>query len=109
MFDLFLTQGLMCTLEDLPLFWKERIAGIDINPSANHIHMKECRDMKYEIIRNPWKDLSKFEVFIYFLWLNLARHLYWPFIDSIKSILKKIVKSNPFFYSTVKKMLNRDF
>lgn len=99
---------LMCTLDDIPLFWKDRIEVVDVNPNIDHNLMKSDRDRKYEIICNPWKDLSTQKVFWYILWLKLARHLY-PIIDKIKANLKNLFKSNSIFYSISKRVLKRDF
>lgn len=99
---------LMCTLDDIPLFWKDRIAEVDVNPDIDHDLMRSARDKKYEIIRDPWKDLSKQKVFWYILWVRLARNL-WPIIDSTKAGVKKFLKSNRFYYSFAKRVLNRDF
>jgi hypothetical protein len=99
---------LMCTLDDVPLFWKDRIAEVDVNLGIAHGLMKVSRDRKYEIIRNPWKDLPRHKVFFYIVWVKLSRNL-WPLIDRIKANSKSFLKSNSFFYATAKRLLNKDF
>lgn len=42
-------------LEDVPLFWKNRIEKIDINPNANPKKIKKGRDKYYATVRNPWR------------------------------------------------------
>lgn len=99
---------LMCTLDDIPLFWKDRIVETDVNPDIDHDLMRSARDKKYEIIRDPWKDLSKLKVFRYILWVRLARNI-WPVIDSAKAGVKNLLKSNKMFYSFARTLLNKDF
>lgn len=45
---------LMITLEDVPLFWKERIKEIDINPEADLDALVAARSEKWNRIKNPW-------------------------------------------------------
>ena len=42
-------------LEDVPLFWKERIAQIDVNPTADKKALAKGRERALEIMRNPWE------------------------------------------------------
>ena len=45
---------MMCSIEDLPAFWKTRIREIDINPEANPMEMIAYRNEKIKILNNPW-------------------------------------------------------
>ena len=80
---------MMCTLDDIPLFWKERIVEIDTNPKIDDNLMMTCRDEHYKILRAPWKNISRKKVFIYIIWLRLIRFL----------------KSNRYLYQISKKIL----
>ncbi|MCK5602890.1 hypothetical protein KAR91_13495 [Candidatus Pacearchaeota archaeon] len=71
-------------LQDIPLFWKDRIKEIDINPLADLDKLNKKRDEHFELLQNPWKDLSyrihiKVKSFLYCsVYLNLQnsmRHL----------------------------------
>ncbi len=42
-------------LQDIPLFWKSRIAEIDINVNADLERIKEGREKYFETVRNPWR------------------------------------------------------
>lgn len=46
-------------LEDLPLFWRNRISEIDINPDINLKQIKRDRDRHYKILNNPWSIASR--------------------------------------------------
>ena len=45
-------------LQDIPLFWKDRIKEIDINQLADLNKLNKKRDAYFEVLHNPWKDLS---------------------------------------------------
>ncbi len=68
---------IMCTLEDMPLFWNGHIDQIDSNPLRNDAYLKKMRDKKYRTISNPWRGY----------WKNYLLKGYW------KPDLKKWVKS----------------
>ncbi len=44
------------TLDDIPLFWKEKISEIDANPYLDKNTMQKARDENYELIKNPWSN-----------------------------------------------------
>ena len=45
-------------LEDIPLFWKNRIKKIDINKNANMEELKKYRNKNISFIFNPWIDIK---------------------------------------------------
>lgn len=47
---------IMWTLDNIPLFWKNRITEIDRNPARNDAYLKKMWEQKYEIVENPWKN-----------------------------------------------------
>lgn len=64
---------IMCTVEELPLFWQERISQIDINPKADLNEMAEISLEKKELLSNPWKNIPNFriQIFLYFRWYRI--------------------------------------
>lgn len=76
-------------LEDIPLFWKDKISKIDINPDVNHTYLKSKIDEYYEIRKNPWKDpIYKLKIRIKsFLYHNI----YVSSIIFLRSLKKHVI------------------
>lgn len=45
-------------LDDIPLFWRERVSELDINHDADIKRLEKDRDEHFALLKNPWKDLS---------------------------------------------------
>jgi len=58
-------------LQDIPLFWKDKIKEIDINPNADLSYLLKKRNEYYETLHNPWKGL------LYRIYLTVKFELYW--------------------------------
>jgi hypothetical protein len=73
---------------DIPLFWKNRVIKLDINPKANHKKLKEGRDKYYKILMNPWKSLiykNKIKIISIFY-----HNIYVYFVVFMRRIIKQI-------------------
>lgn len=72
-------------IDDIPLFWRNRISELDVNPSVNMEYMKKKRDEYYEIFYNPWKNLS------YRIQIKIKSFLYHKIYVSSVVYLKKLI------------------
>ncbi len=75
---------LKISLQDIPLFWKDKIKVIDINPKADLKYLSKKRDEYYDILYNPWKSL------INRLYLMIRSELYW-FPRKINNLIERII------------------
>lgn len=57
-------------VEDIPLFWRNRISELDVNVRSDINELKHKRDEYYEVFYNPWKDLT------YRIHINIKSFLY---------------------------------
>ncbi len=57
---------LKCTLDDIPLFWKDRISEVDKNPNRNDAILKKYQDNNIEIKNNPYKPYTFMEQLSYY-------------------------------------------
>jgi hypothetical protein len=69
---------------------------------------KKYRDEKYEIFRNPWKDLPSHKVILYILLIRVMRR-FAPEIYRIKRIIKEYIKGKPLLYRIATKVMKRKF
>jgi hypothetical protein len=99
---------LKCLVEDIPLFWKDRICEIDINPDFDHRLGKLNRDKVYAMLCNPWRGCPDQKVFLSILWIRLTRNL-WPFLHKIKLKVKQYIKARPGTYQFLQRFFKRDF
>jgi hypothetical protein len=80
---------IMCTIEELPFFWQERISQVNINPNADLNHMSKISSEKKELLSNPWKYIPKLrvQIFLYFRW-------YRRILAILRNLLLVVKKSN---------------
>jgi len=63
-------------LEDIPLFWKEKIKKIDVNPKLDKEKIKNAIERRNYDIRNPFPKKSSVYWIIYRLKMRLFRRIY---------------------------------
>ena len=64
---------LVCRVEDLPLFWRERISELDINAEADPDRMRAAVAEKQTVIADPWRNTPRYKAEAYLLYRRLRR------------------------------------
>jgi hypothetical protein len=72
-------------LQDIPLFWKDRIKDIDINPFADLNKLNRKRDEYFEVLYNPWKSLNNRIYLTVYSFLYMS--IYLPSIRYIRLVI----------------------
>lgn len=59
-----------CSIDEIPLFWKDRICEIDINKKADLSLLKKLSQKNLDMLSDPWKSIPKFksDIYNYFQW-----------------------------------------
>ncbi len=70
-------------VDDIPLFWKDKISRVDINLDADFEKLRKKRDEVYETYYNPWKKFS------YRIWIKIKAFFYHTiYVSSVVSLRK---------------------
>lgn len=71
-------------MNDIPLFWRDRISEVDINPKADFIELNKRRDEYYETLKNPWNGM------FYKTYLSIKSKLYFS-LGSLRKLIETYI------------------
>jgi len=94
-----------CTIEEIPLFWKDHIKKIDINQKADLLQLERSNIKNKELLSDPWRNIPHFkvQVFFFFSWYRKTIAILGKLILALKDKKKFSYYLNRVIYRVLNK------